>query len=135
MLGIRQALEKAVGSAQNRKRNFRACDVRREPLAMPLAAFTEKYRINAATGAKRLFRKPHTLDADRATLCRQSAAQRDAESFEPAIFSAAEYSGCPRRGRWTERLHGVCGARAFAWRGHAVWRLAKFRDERVVIEP
>src|SRR5580700_1888705 len=93
MLGVGQALEEAVGGAQGWKSHFRPADERSETFVVAFAGFAEEYGFDAAAGAKRFFDQAEAFDADGAGLRGQTAAQRHAKFFEPAIVAAGQDPG------------------------------------------
>jgi hypothetical protein len=93
MLGVREALEKAVRGAEDGKSHFRPIDDGGETFVMAFAGFAEEHGLNAAPGAQRFFNEPDAFDAYEATFRGQSAAESHAKLLEPAIVAAGEDRG------------------------------------------
>jgi hypothetical protein len=70
------------------------------------AGFAEEYGFDAAAGAKRFFDQAHAFNAHGAGLRGQTAAQRHAKHFEPAIVAAGQDSG---RGSRCSVASGLAG--------------------------
>jgi hypothetical protein len=111
MFGVGEALEEAVGGAQGGKSDFWPADQRGETIAVAFAGLAKEDCFNGAAGAQGLFDKANALDADGARFRGQTAAERQAELFEPAIVAAGEDPG-----RGCTRAGIVSGG--FAWSGH-----------------
>jgi hypothetical protein len=109
VLGVGKAFEEAVGGPQRGKSHLWPVNQRRESLVMTLAGFAEEDRFDGAAGAQGLFDESDTFDADGSGFRGQTAAERHAELFEPAILPAGKDSGRGGGG-------GVAGG--FARRGH-----------------
>src|ERR1700694_1012941 len=123
MLRVSNALEKAIGGAQNRNRNFRTIDQRSEAFVMALAGFAEEHRFDWACGAQRFFDHAYTLDADEAGFRGQSTTQREAKFLQPAVVPAGD------RGRRTGTSRSASG---FARRGHTKGSVANFPAKRLI---
>src|SRR6266852_2081701 len=109
MLGVGEALEEAVGGAQDGKSHFGAVDEGGESFMMALAGFAEEHGLNAASGTQCFFDEPDALDADEAAFRGKAAAESHAELLEPAIVAAAEERG---------RTFGSRVTSVFSWRSH-----------------
>src|SRR5579859_228175 len=98
MLGVGEAFEEAVSGAQGGKGYFWPADERSETFAMAFAGLAKEYGIDAATGVKGFFDESDAFDANGPGFGRQTATERQAEFFEPAVVPAGEDSrrGCGR---------------------------------------
>jgi hypothetical protein len=117
VLGVGDALEQAIGGAQDRDRDFRAVDQRREAFVMAFAGFAEQDGLDWTAGAQGFFDQADTFDADAARFGGQSAAEGDTKFLEPAIVAAGD--GASAGALRTRR------SRRFCWRGHC-WERSKF---------
>ena len=93
MLGVGDALEQAIGGAQDRDSDFGAIDQRREAFMVAFAGFAEEDGLDRAAGAQRFFDQADAFDADAAGFGGQAAAQGDAKFLEPAIVAAGDGRG------------------------------------------
>lgn len=109
MLGVGEALKKAVGGSQGRKSHFGPVNQRSETPVMALAGFAEEHCFDPAPGAERFFDEADAFDADRARFRGQAAAKRQAELFQPAVVAARQHS-------WRGSAGSAAGG--FAWRSH-----------------
>jgi hypothetical protein len=90
MLGVGEALEEAVGGAEDEKSHFGTVDEGRETFVMALAGFAKEHSLHAAPRTECFFDEPHALDANEAVFRGQTAAQSHAELLQPAIVAAGE---------------------------------------------
>src|SRR6266850_3747135 len=111
MLGIGETFEKTIGGVERGKGHLRPVNDRRETLMMAFAGFAEEHSLDAAAGEQDFFDEPGAFDADESIFRRESAAERHAEFFEPAIVAA----GDERR-----LTSGARVASGFSRRGHHV---------------
>ena len=93
MLGVGKSLKEAVGGVQSGKSDFWPADEGGETIAVAFAGFAEEDCFDGATGAQSFFDQANTLDANGARFRGQTAAERHAELFEPAIVAAGEDAG------------------------------------------
>jgi len=104
MFGVGDALEEAIGGAENGEADVWTADERGETLAVALAGFAEEDGGDAAGGAKSFFDEARAFDADGTVLCGQAAAESDAELLQPTVVAAGEKvggaGGFGRRGHW-----------------------------------
>jgi len=113
MFGVGDALEEAIGGAENGKADVGTADERGEALAVAFAGFAEEDGGDAAGGAESFFDEARAFDADRAIFCGQAAAESDAEVLKPAVVAAGEkvggVGGFVRRGHWRKVSKSASG--------------------------
>ncbi len=93
MFGVGDALEEAVGGAEDGEADVGAADERGEALAVAFAGFAEENGCDAAGGAESFFDEARAFDADGTVFRGKAAAESDAELLEPAVFAAGEEVG------------------------------------------
>ena len=93
VLGVSKALEEAVGGVQGGKGDFWPADERGETVAVAFAGFAEEDCFDRTTRAKGFFDQADAFDADGAGFRGQTAAERHAKLFEPAVVAAGEDAG------------------------------------------
>jgi len=93
MFGIGDALEEAVGGAENGEAGVWAADERCETFAVAFAGFAEEDTLDAAGGAESFFHEARAFDAHGAVFGGKAAAESDAKLLEPAVFAAGEQIG------------------------------------------
>ncbi len=104
MLGVGDAFEETIGGAEDGEADVGAADERGETFAMAFAGFAEKDGFDAAGGAESFFDEAGAFDADGTVFGGKTAAESDAELFEPAVVAAGEEigggGGFGRGGHW-----------------------------------
>jgi hypothetical protein len=102
MFGVRNALEEPVGGMKKGNGDFRPIEILRQPRAVPLAGFAEKYGANGTGRAQRFFHQTRAFHSDRAGFCWQAATQRHAKLLEPLVVARSN-QGWWRSGRTRAR--------------------------------
>jgi len=88
MLGVGDALEEAIGGAEDGEAGVGAADERGETLAVAFPGFAEEDGFDAAGGAEGFFDEAGAFDANGTVFGGKTAAEGHAELFEPAVFAA-----------------------------------------------
>ena len=121
MFGIGDALEEAVGGAEDGEAGVWTADERGEALAVAFAGFAEEDGFDAAGGAESFFNEARAFDADGAVFRGKAAAEGDAKLLEPAVFAAGEevggIGGFGRRGHW-RKVSKFAGGKAIGVEGY-----------------